>query len=72
MIKEKLKALFKKYNYDLKGNIFRFRNLYSMVAGYKVTDKINDDLIIAGYLHSNLLLEKSNKENEGNNGESEE
>nr|WP_246517095.1 type I-B CRISPR-associated protein Cas8b/Csh1 [Clostridium aciditolerans] len=72
MIKEKLKALFKKYNYDLKGNIFRFRNLYSMVAGYEVNNKINDDMIIAGYLHSNLLFEKSNKENQDNNGEGEE
>lgn len=72
MIKEKLKALFRKYNYDLKGNIFRFKNLYCMVAGYQVTEKINDDMIIAGYLHSNLLLEKLNRGKEDNGGESEE
>lgn len=69
MIKEKLKALFKKYNYDIQDNSFRFKNLYSMVMGYEVNDKINDDMIIAGYLHSNLIYEKSNKDN---NGESEE
>jgi len=71
MIKEKLKALYKKYNYDIQDNSFRFKNLYSMIAGYEVTDKINDDMIIAGYLHSNLIYEKSNKENEGNSGECE-
>lgn len=71
MIKEKLKALYKKYNYDIQDTSFRFKNLYSMVAGYEVTDKINDDMIIAGYLHGNLIYEKSNKENGDNNGESE-
>lgn len=71
MIKEKLKALYKKYNYDIQDNSFRFKNLYSMVAGYEVADKINDDMIIAGYLHSNLIYEKSNKENQNNSEESE-
>lgn len=71
MIKEKLKALYKKYNYDIQDNSIRFKNMYSMVSGYEVTNKINDDMIIAGYLHSNLLYEKLNKEVSDNNGESE-
>lgn len=71
MIKEKLKALYKKYNYDIQDNSIRFKNMYSMVSGYEVTSEIIDDMIIAGYLHSNLLYEKLNKENGDNSGESE-
>lgn len=72
MIKEKLQALFKKYNYNMfQDESFRFSKLYTMVMGYEVTDKINDDMIIAGYLHGNLIYEKSNKENEDNSGEGE-
>lgn len=70
MIKEKLKALYRKYNYDIQDNSIRFKNLYSMVSGYEVTGKVDDDMIIAGYLHSNLLYEKLNKENGENSGES--
>lgn len=69
MIKEKLKALFKKYNYDIQDYNFKFKNMYSMVMGYEVNDKINDDMIIAGYLHGNLLYEKSSKDNSGESEE---
>lgn len=68
MIKEKLKALFKKYNYDIQDYNFKFKNMYSMVMGYEVNDNINDDMIIAGYLHSNLLYEKSSKDNSEESG----
>lgn len=38
----------------------RFNNLYAMISAYVPENiKINDDLIIAGYLHSNLIYEKS-------------
>lgn len=68
MIKEKLKALFKKYNYDIQDYNFKFKNMYSMVMGYEVNDNINDDMIIAGYLNSNLLYEKSSKDNSEESG----
>lgn len=58
MIKDKLKALYKKYNYDIESYSYRFKNLYAMVMGYEPDGKIDDDMIIAGYLHSNLLYEK--------------
>lgn len=61
-IKEILKRLFKKYNYVEKMGR-RFSHLYAMVSGYVPKEgKINDDLIIAGYLHSNLIYEKSTEE----------
>src|SRR6056297_805343 len=58
MIKEKLKSLYKKYNYDIDNYNYRFKGLYAMVASYQIEGKVNEDMIIAGYLHSNLLYEK--------------
>lgn len=59
VIKTKLKQLFKKYNYDLDMNRdLRIKKLYEMIIGYEVEDKINDDLIIAGYLSNNIMFEK--------------
>lgn len=67
-IKEELKKLFKKYNYAILGNK-RFNNLYSMISSYIPEEKVNDDLIIAGYLHSNLIYEELNKDNKKNEEE---
>lgn len=62
-IKEQLKQLYKKYNYVMNANSKRFKNLYAMVASYVPNEKVNEDLIIAGYLHSNLIYETTkNKE----------
>lgn len=58
VIKNKLKALYKKYNYDIESYNFKFKNLYAMVMGYEISEKVDEDMIIAGYLHSNLLYEK--------------
>ncbi|MBU5677234.1 type I-B CRISPR-associated protein Cas8b/Csh1 [Alkaliphilus sp. MSJ-5] len=57
-IKEELKKLFKKYNYTIYSNK-KFNNLYAMVASYEPEGRVMDDLIIAGYLHSNLVYETS-------------
>ncbi len=62
IIKEKLRALYNKYNYDIYNYGFKFRNLYAMVASYEIEGKIDEDMIIAGYLHSNLIYEKSNED----------
>jgi CRISPR-associated protein Csh1 len=61
VIKNKLKALYKKYNYDIDNYEIRFKTLYAMVMSYELEGKVNDDMIIAGFLHSNLLYEKENK-----------
>lgn len=68
VIKDKLKGLYKKYNYDIESYNFKFKGLYAMVMSYELDDKIDEDMIIAGYLHSNLLYEKAevNKEVEDN------
>jgi CRISPR-associated protein Csh1 len=58
-IRENIKKLFKKYNYDINKNNKRFNNLYSMISGYNSGKIVNDDLIIAGYLYTNLIYEKN-------------
>ena len=59
IIKNKLKQLYMKYNYDLDlGKDMRFKNLYSMIIGYEIEGNIDTDLIIAGYLSNNIIYEK--------------
>lgn len=61
-IKEKLRKLYSKYSYDLDMNGKRFNNLYAMIIGYVPEDKVNQDLIIGGYLSNNLIYESSKGE----------
>ena len=60
IIKDKLRNIYKKYNYDINMNSKRVNNLYAMIVSYESQGKVNQDMIIAGYLHSNLIYE-SNK-----------
>ena len=62
-IKEKLRKLYVKYSYDADINGKRFNNLYAMIVGYVPEGKVNQDLMIAGYLNSNLIYEKNKGEN---------
>lgn len=66
IIKDKLKGLFKQYNYDIV-NYREPKNLYAMIAGYEIEGKIDEDMIIAGYLHSNILYEKREENKGGKN-----
>lgn len=70
-IKEDLKKLFIKYNHSIDISSKRFKNLYSMIASYETEGKVNQDLLIAGYLHSNLIFEKSGKDSDDTNKEEE-
>jgi CRISPR-associated protein Csh1 len=70
MIKDKLKALYKKYNYDIDNCMYKFKGLFTMTMSYELdNDNIDQDLIIAGYLHSNLLYEKEENVEEVESGE---
>lgn len=67
-IKTRLRALYNKYDYDIDYSYTRFKNLYSMVSGYIPNENVDSDMIIAGYLNSNLLYEKNeNEENKEEN-----
>lgn len=57
IIKDKLRNIYKKYNYDINMNSKRVNNLYAMIVSYESQGKVNQDMIIAGYLHSNLIYE---------------
>lgn len=57
-IKDKLRVLYKKYNYDDNMNGKRVKNLYAMILSYTPEGNINEDIIIAGFLHSSLIYEK--------------
>ena len=63
IIKEKLRALYMKYNYTIEKNSKRFNNLYGMILAYEPDDKVNQDMILAGYLRSNLVYEKHREDN---------
>lgn len=67
VIKEKLRNLHKRYNYDTDINGVIVKKLYSMIISYQPEEKADQDMIIAGYLHRNLIdesdeVEKNEKE----------
>ncbi len=64
-IKEKLRKLYIKYSYDLETKGKRFNNLYAMILGYVPEGKVNNDLLIAGYLNSSLIYEKNSENSNG-------
>lgn len=63
-IKNILRRLFVKYNYEITQGGKRFKRLYAMVEGYTPENKIDDDAVLYGYLQDNLLYKKGEKENE--------
>ena len=62
MLRAKLNQLYRGYNFAINNNNLRFNNLFSMLKLYTPTTKVNHDMIIAGYLHDSLILEKKNKD----------
>jgi len=62
VLKENLRKLYKKYAYDPSCNNKRFKNLYSLVIGYEAESKVNEDMIIAGFLTNNIVYMKEEKE----------
>lgn len=62
IIKDKLRNFYKRYNYDIDMNGRRFKNLYAMILGYEPETKVNQDMIIAGYLNSSLIYESDSRE----------
>lgn len=62
VIKEKMSALFKKYNYDMEAGDRRVANLFAMIMGYVPEEDVNQDYIIMGFLNNNLIFEKKKEE----------
>jgi CRISPR-associated protein Csh1 len=57
-LKKEVIKLYKKYNWRVYLNNKRFNNMFAMVMIYKPNSKINNNLIMIGYLNHNLIYEK--------------
>ena len=57
-IKLKLRRLYDKYKHDIPSNAVRFKRYYYMILDYTLDKKIDQDMLIAGYIGDNLIYEK--------------
>ena len=62
-MKSKLKNLYLHYNYALSTGKTRFNMLFGMIMEYQSDQKINQNMLIAGYIGENLIYEKGENEN---------
>lgn len=61
-LNQSLINIYKKYNHAIKGSK-KFRHLLAMIQSYEPdSSKVDTNIIIAGYLHSNLIYEKQHDE----------
>lgn len=63
VLKNKLRQFYRRYNYEMAIEDKRFKNLYGMVELYLNVGKIDQGMLLAGYLGENLIYEKGEKEN---------
>lgn len=66
MIKERIIRYYKKYNYDISSGAKKISRMYAMIQGYESEGPVMQDMISMGYTMNNLLLEKTEKEEEVN------
>ena len=59
VIKTRLLQLYKKYNYNILTKNSRVKNLYAMILGYKPEGKVNQEMILYGYMDNNVIYTKS-------------
>lgn len=64
VLKNRLRQLYQRYNYDLKKGKNRYSSLLAMIMEYDKTQKIDQDKMLAGYLGDNLIYEKRGLDNE--------
>lgn len=63
VLKLKLRQFYQRYNYEITIEDMRLKNLYGMVELYRDVKKIDQGMLLAGYLGENLIYEKGDKEN---------
>ncbi|MCI8924617.1 MAG: type I-B CRISPR-associated protein Cas8b/Csh1 [Lachnospiraceae bacterium] len=61
-LKELLGKLYKKYNYDIPVGVKRVSRLYGMIECYEPVGQVMQDMVSAGFVIDNLILEKKGKE----------
>lgn len=59
VIKTRLLQLYKEYNYNILTKNSRVKNLYAMILGYKPEGKVNQEMILFGYMDNNVIYTKS-------------
>ena len=64
MIKKRLRQIYKKYNYRIPDYYKRVKNLLGMVEGYESDGKVDQEMIILGYVDNSMLYNKEDMENE--------
>lgn len=61
ILKEKIIQLYKKYNYAISENSRRVKNILAMICGYIPEKKVNEEMILLGYVCSNMIYVKEEK-----------
>ena len=61
VLKERLRQLYKKYNYAIEDINYNFNNLYLMILGYQPDGKTDEEMILTGYLDNNKIYTKREK-----------
>ena len=59
VIKTRLLQLYKKYNYNILTKNSLVKNLYAMILGYRSEGKVNQEMILFGYMDNNVIYTKS-------------
>ena len=59
VIKTRLLQLYKKYNYNILTKNSRVKNIYAMILGYRSEGKVNQEMILFGYMDNNVIYTKS-------------
>ena len=57
-----MEQFYRRYNYDLFVGKTRFNYLFAMVMEYMDVKKIDQSMLMAGYLGENLIYEKGEKD----------
>lgn len=63
VLKTKIRQFYRRYNYSLFVGKTRFNYMFSMIMEYLDVKKIDQGMLLAGYLGENLIYEKGEKEN---------
>lgn len=63
VLKNKLRQFYLRYNYSLFVGKTRFNYMFSMIMEYLDANKIDQGMLLAGYLGENLIYEKGEKGN---------
>lgn len=62
VIKDNIRKIYKRYNYKKEMNTLRVRNLYNMILAYDLNGRLDEDMVLLGFLSDNLIYKADKKE----------